>query len=116
MTQFVMVMFFVGSKSPYGFSLFRQMASSPVWMSQLDTKTLREAVISMPSVLTPWLGLRMRIPSITTLSQATGRSVHPEEFFSVTPLMRTLRHCANSTIGEGRRLLSLTRSEARRVG
>jgi hypothetical protein len=45
MTQFVIVMFFVGSTSPYGFSLFRQMASSPVWMSQLDTKTLREADI-----------------------------------------------------------------------
>jgi len=47
----------------------------------------------------------MRTPSIKTDSQLIGLKVQPEEFLSVTSLMRTLRHCTNSTMGEGRLLL-----------
>ena len=65
--------------------------------------------MSIPSQLGPKFGFRILIPSMTTVLQLTGRSVQPAEFVSLTPLIRTLRHSANSTIGEGRRLLSFTR-------
>ncbi len=101
-TQFVMVMFLVSPMRPYGPSLFKQMQSSPVAISQSLMKTLRQHVGSIPSVFGPMIGLRILMPLITTVSHSMGRSVHPEALASVTPSIRKFVQPKNSSIGDGR--------------
>jgi hypothetical protein len=50
-----------------------------------ETKTLRQAVISIPSVLGAKIGFRTRIPRMKTDSQATGRRVHQEHWLASRP-------------------------------
>src|ERR1700722_13702759 len=72
---------------PYGVSLFRQIASSPVSTEQFETLTFWQQVISIPSVLGPSTGFLIEIPLMVTLSQLIGRSVHPGEFSMCTSSM-----------------------------
>src|SRR5215469_18250095 len=81
--QLVTVMFLMSRGSgPIGFSLLRQMASSPVTIEQFVTRTFWQPVRSIPSVFGPLIGFRIEIPVISTSSQLSMCSVHPAEFAS----------------------------------
>src|SRR5580658_4045120 len=103
--QFVTSMFLLKRGSPpYGVSLFKQIASSPVSTEQFETVTFWQHVISIPSVFGPKTGFLIAIPLMVTLSQFTGRNVHPGEFSIRTSSMRSQRQFTNSSIGLGRPL------------
>src|SRR5580658_3822061 len=101
--QLVTTMFLLKRGSPpYGVSLFRQVASSPVSTEQLETETFWQHVISIPSVLGPFTGFLIAIPLMVTLSQLYGRNVHPGAFSMRTSSMRSQRQFTNSSNGLGR--------------
>src|ERR1700728_1208145 len=85
---------------PYGFSLLRQIASSPVSIKQSEMRTCWHPVKSMPSVLGPMAGFVMIIPWMNTLVQLIGRSVQPDAPVSSMDSSRRLVQFTSSTIGE----------------